>query len=155
MDIWISSIHILLIRSLWVPLLVANCRCQDCCCSDIIRILPKSAAIKFGTFEFLCHIWNQVFPITKHLCQTLDCVCSCVDLTDNNVISVPLSVRMPEISQAFCRRTAHLEWPTEIVKFDSKCPSFSLSLPTFYTAYREIFVEFWKFYVENSNLTKI
>jgi len=139
MDIWIYFMHNVLIRSLWVPQLVINCRCHKSSCSDVIIILPKSVAMKFGTFYYLRDIWNHVLTITKYLCHPMNRVCSSVDFTDCNVISAPLSVRSPEISQFFSRFATHLEWRTEIVKFDPKCPSFSLSVPTFYTAYREIF----------------
>jgi hypothetical protein len=66
---------------------------------------------------------------SENLCQPLDREYSCVDLTDLNVLSAVLSVRRPEISQAFGRCAAHLSLHTEIVNFDSPYLSFSQSVP--------------------------
>jgi hypothetical protein len=43
---------------------------------------------------------NLVLLSPKHLCQPMDRVCSCVDLTDSNVISASLSVRRSEITRS-------------------------------------------------------
>jgi hypothetical protein len=50
--------------------------------------------------EFQSHILNWYASKSNYLCQSIDRVCGCVELTDSNVISAPLSVKMPEISQA-------------------------------------------------------
>jgi len=64
--------------------------------------------------DFQCDILNQILPNSKRLCQPMDRVYSCVDLTESNVISAKLSVRRPEISHVFCTRAAHLK----LCKFD-------------------------------------
>ena len=56
---------------------------------------------------------------------------NCVELTDSNDISAPLSVRSPEISQIFCRCASHLILLKKLAKFDREIlnvrPSLCLS----------------------------
>jgi len=48
----------------------------------------------------------------------MDRVCGCVDLTDSNVISDPMTVKMTEIAPGFSRCAAHLNWRNKIITFD-------------------------------------
>ena len=64
--------------------------------------------MKFWMIELQRDIGNRDFQKSKNLCQLMNRVLSWVDLTDSNVISVPLSVRRPEITQALGRCVTHL-----------------------------------------------
>ena len=64
-------------------------------CNEIQNDCPSACYLKWGLFEL------------KQLCLSMEHLCSYVDLTDSNVMSVPLSVRRRENSQGFCRCVAH------------------------------------------------
>jgi len=53
-------------------------------------------------------ICNLDFPKSKHLCQPINHVYSCVDLTYSNVISASWPAKRPEISRVFGRCAARL-----------------------------------------------
>jgi hypothetical protein len=82
--------------------------CQKGRGSDVIINVTDNDAMRVRMIKFQSNILNWYTPKSNYLCQSIDRVCSCVDLRDNNVISTPLSLKMPEILQAFCRCAARL-----------------------------------------------
>jgi hypothetical protein len=56
--------------------------------------------MRINMTEFQRDIWNSYPPNSHYLCQSMDRVCGCVDLTDSNVVSAPLSVNFQKFRRA-------------------------------------------------------
>lgn len=79
-------------------------------------MLPDNVAMNSEWLNFSLTFDLRVFPEARLLCQPMDSVCSCFDLTDSKVLSTPLSLRKLESSQAFCRCGAHFKCVPKLLK---------------------------------------
>jgi hypothetical protein len=106
--IWIDIMHTVLTISLCVLYSVENWKYQEVRSSDVIRNATSQCRNEIQNDWLSEWYWNWDLSKSKQVCQPIDRLWSCVDLTNSNVISAPLSVSRPEISQVLCRCAANL-----------------------------------------------